>query len=276
MSEPSSSSSAKQFVTSTYDETGSVVTITLKKEPVNSMSLNLWKQLHEAVAAANASPKVRAILFQSGLTKNVFTAGLELKELYPPTTTQERHADFWQTLTKTLAMVYGSPKATIALINGACPAGGCGLSLCCDLRIITEDGSMGLNEVQIGLLVPEYWAKLMVKVIGNRNAERVLTPGLMCKVPELKALGMIDQVVPKREDLLPAAMKELQKNFLKLPPTGFRQQKEFFRQEFAKEWADNAKREGDVVWACINEKQTMKILGMVMQKLSGGKPVAKL
>ena len=54
-----------------------VVTITLAKEPVNSMSLEFWRELEQEVQAAHENPKVRAILFQSGLKKNVsffFTA----------------------------------------------------------------------------------------------------------------------------------------------------------------------------------------------------------
>mmetsp|Transcript_28093 Transcript_28093/g.71206 ORF Transcript_28093/g.71206 Transcript_28093/m.71206 type:complete len:229 (+) Transcript_28093:316-1002(+) len=175
-----------------------VVTITLAKEPVNSMSLEFWRELEQEVQAAHENPKVRAILFQSGLKKNVFTAGLDLKELVPGITTRERQRDFWATMTRTLALIYGTSKTTVALVNGACPAGGCGLSLCCDLRFITADGSMGLNEVQIGLPVPEYWIKLMVRVIGERNAEKILVPGIISKVPELVKMNMVDAVVEKK------------------------------------------------------------------------------
>lgn len=37
-----------------------------------------------------------------------------------------------------LARLYRSPLVTVAAIKGACPAGGCCLSLCCDLRVMTE------------------------------------------------------------------------------------------------------------------------------------------
>jgi hypothetical protein len=41
----------------------------------------------------------------------------------------------------------------VAAIRGACPAGGCCLSLCCDFRIMTEFGHIGLNEVALGIAV---------------------------------------------------------------------------------------------------------------------------
>jgi len=41
----------------------------------------------------------------------------------------------------------------VAAIRGACPAGGCCLSLCCDFRIMTDFGHIGLNEVALGISV---------------------------------------------------------------------------------------------------------------------------
>ena len=67
--------------------------------------------------------------------------------------------EFWSTLTKTLTSIYSSRLATVAAINGACPAGGCVLAMCCDWRVITWDGSMGLNEVALGIPVPRNWCE---------------------------------------------------------------------------------------------------------------------
>ncbi len=49
-----------------------------------------------------------------------------------------RYTDFWVTSNVFLARLYRSPLVTLAAIKGACPAGGCCLSLCCDMRIMTE------------------------------------------------------------------------------------------------------------------------------------------
>merc|ERR1712086_556354 len=136
-------------------------------------------------------------------------AGLDLKELYAPLTSEDKLKRFWITLTKTLIKVYRLPKVTVAAIAGACPAGGCGLSLCCDFRVITHDGSMGLNEVAIGIPVPKYWIDLMVTVIGQRAAERMLMTGALYSPPKLLEIGMVDEVVATREDLVPSAVRQL-------------------------------------------------------------------
>jgi len=85
-----------------------------------------------------------------------------------------RYRDFWVESNQFLARLYRSPLVTIAAIRGACPAGGCCLSLCCDLRIMADGpGHIGLNEVAIGISVPLYWARLMARVVGQASAERL-------------------------------------------------------------------------------------------------------
>ena len=53
-----------------------------------------------------------------------------------------RYTDFWVTSNVFLARLYRSPLVTLAAIKGACPAGGCCLSLCCDMRVMTEQVRM--------------------------------------------------------------------------------------------------------------------------------------
>merc|ERR1711865_1135258 len=61
---------------------GGYAVIYLAKEPVNSMDLELWKQIRAAFAECEADSTINGVIFASGLKKDVFTAGLDLKELY--------------------------------------------------------------------------------------------------------------------------------------------------------------------------------------------------
>ena len=127
---------------------------------------------------------VRGVIFASGLKRDVFTAGNDIKELYAPQTSRSRrvcslhsqlllpaatdgfprahlqpctaatptgegndvfwgnvmgrYREFWVTSNVFLARLHRTPLVTVAAIKGACPAGGCCLSMCCDLRIMTQ------------------------------------------------------------------------------------------------------------------------------------------
>lgn len=151
--------------------------VTLAKEPVNSLDLATWQQLEAALDQLEADPSVRAVVFSSGLQRDVFSAGNDLLELYAPRTSKARYSEFWITSNRFLARLHRSRLATVAAVRGACPAGGCIISLCCDHRVMTPQGSMGLNEVLLGIPVPKYWGLLMARVIGHRAAEGLLLPG---------------------------------------------------------------------------------------------------
>ena len=92
-------------------------------------------------------------------------------------TSQARHTEFWLTSNQFLARLLVSPLVTIAAVKGSCPAGGCALAMSCDLRVTTSDGRIGLNEVLIGLSVPEYFMRAMERLIGTRETERACLTG---------------------------------------------------------------------------------------------------
>lgn len=252
-------------------EAGNIAVLTIAKEPVNSMSLSLWKELLASLESVEADNEVRAIVFRSGLKKNVFTAGLDIKELYAPSTSEERLREFWMTLSTVLTKIYSSPKVTIAAINGACPAGGCALALCCDHRLITGNGSMGLNEVQLGIPVPKFWIELFASVVGKRQAERLLQLGeLPTGGPRLLELGLADATVESPEQLLPAALAEAAR-WLSSPDAGRIATKEELRGDLGRRWAAGKEEEATLVWKSVSDPRTVASLTKVLERLSGGK-----
>eukprot|EP00435_Cladocopium_sp_Y103_P010266 s1614_g2.t1 len=245
-----------------------IAVISFNKEPVNSMNLDFWKALKSTFEAAEADKTIRGVVFQSTLKKNIFTAGLDINELYAPSTSEERLKDFWTTLTQTLTSIYRSRLATVAAINGACPAGGCALAMCCDWRIITWEGSMGLNEVALGIPVPRNWCELMMKITGQHPAEDLLLSASMPQSTDLRQIGMVDDIVEKPEELLPMALERLKK-WLKFPPQGFSITKRHLRDEFAKRWVGGIKEEAEEVWRAVSDPRSVKALDVVIKRLHG-------
>lgn len=68
-----------------------VAIVTIAQEPVNTLSLDLWRGLTAVLDACEEDPKVRGIVLRSGLKKDVFTAGNDIKELYAPMSSAERY-----------------------------------------------------------------------------------------------------------------------------------------------------------------------------------------
>ncbi len=144
---------------------------------MNGMSLELWSDLLSAIDACERNRKTRGLIIASGLQKDIFTAGNDLKELYSKSTSEERYLKFWTAQTTCLTRLLTSRLATVAAIRGACPAGGCITALCCDYRIMSNDvpgATIGLNEVALGISVPRYWIQSVSHSASSRCAELAL------------------------------------------------------------------------------------------------------
>ncbi len=69
------------------------------------------------------SPSIRGLIIASGVEKDIFTAGNDLRQLYAPLTSKQAYRKFWLTQTQFLTRLYRSPLVTIAAIRGHAPAG---------------------------------------------------------------------------------------------------------------------------------------------------------
>ncbi|BFZ56661.1 hypothetical protein PYCC9005_003708 [Savitreella phatthalungensis] len=161
------------------DRGDGIAICTLDDGKVNIMTEELWVGLSTALKTAEAArPRIRAIVFRSGLKKPVFTAGNDITRLYAPNTNVDAYTVFWRAQNVFLAALAGSPLVSAAVLKGATPAGGCALSLCCDFRFASKDTTMGLNEARIGISVPGMWQIQMAHVLGSAHvAERLCSLG---------------------------------------------------------------------------------------------------
>lgn len=263
---------------------GSIAVVSLASEPVNIMGLRIWQELLSAFEGIEADASVRGVIFESGLKRNVFTAGLDINEFYAPASSREQLYTYWGTVSKTLIRIYNSPMLTTAAIKGQCPAGGCAIALCCDLRIGASDATMGLNEVALGMGgIPPFWAQLMTATIGQRQAERLCTTGAMPKSDELFRLGLLDVVVEKAEDLLGVALSNAQVVLKNPNDLGRGTAKQVLRGDFAKRWSEGLDFEVDFLWNSINHpqvvagvKKTLEMLSKPAKKKVEEKPTPKL
>ncbi|ORX84061.1 ClpP/crotonase [Basidiobolus meristosporus CBS 931.73] len=256
-----------QYVTADIKSDGYAV-ITIKREPVNSMNMDVWVQLLSALDELENNPKVRGVIFQSGISRPIFTAGNDLLELYAPKTSKERYTKFWKISNQFLARLYRSKLITISAIKGACPAGGCCLSMCCDYRVMSEDGYIGLNEVALGISVPNIWIKLMSSIIGQGKADKILQFAVLLDTKQAKEIGLIDEIVKEHDQVLPTA-EGIMKQLLKTPDAGRQVTKGFLRNEFADVWGNEERltKEAEGGFELLSLPRTVKALDGVFARL---------
>src|ERR1700735_4803181 len=167
-----------------------ITEIQLSRPPVNALSLDLLRALQGALADA-VRYGTRGIVLSG--TQGMFSAGVDV----PALLTRDRAGvrEYWLEFFVTCAALAHSPVPVVAAITGHSPAGGAVLSLFCDYRVMAQGPyKIGLNEVQVGLIVPDCIQLALRRVVGAYRAERLLVAGAMIDAEQALACGFVDEL----------------------------------------------------------------------------------
>ncbi|MEW9571025.1 enoyl-CoA hydratase/isomerase family protein [Rhodanobacter sp. Si-c] len=166
-----------------------IAEIRLARPPVNALNLELLQTLRSALDGAVAGGAGGIML--SG-APGMFSAGVDVPALLKLDRAGVRA--FWREFFDMGCALARSPVPLVAAITGHSPAGGAVLSLFCDYRVMAEGPyKIGLNEVQVGLVVPNCIQFALRRVVGAYRAERLLVAGAMVNAQEALACGFVDE-----------------------------------------------------------------------------------
>ena len=100
--------------------------------------------------------------------------------------------------TRAMQMLNELPCPTIALIQGACFGGGCGMICCCDVVFADPEATFGLTEVRVGV-APTPISTHMVHAMGLRHTRRYALTGERFGAAEALRIGLVHEVLPSAE-----------------------------------------------------------------------------
>ncbi|MBS0570212.1 MAG: enoyl-CoA hydratase/isomerase family protein [Proteobacteria bacterium] len=209
----------------------------LSRPPVNALNPELVRRVRKAVENADAQGARGIVLCgQPGM----FSAGLDVPELLQldrPTLIA-----FWQDFFGLCAALACSPIPVVAAIGGHSPAGGAVLSIFCDYRVMARSVDpekpfrIGLNEVQVGLSVPEVIQCALRRLVGTYRAERMMVVGQMLDPEQALQIGMVDELA-NVDGVVPRALEWL-RGLLALPPQAMATTRLLARSDLIELFAD--------------------------------------
>src|SRR5664279_408746 len=182
------------YATLTLSFDGPVATLTLNRpEKRNAISYQLIEELHRALHEVQSSQSNILILTGAGAA---FCSGMDLDNLREITrhTEEENLADSGR-MAHMFRTLYEFPKVTIAAVNGAALAGGCGLATLCDFTLASSDAKFGYTEVRIGF-VPAIVSAFLVRQVGEKQARDLLLTGRIFGAEEAARMGLVGEIVP--------------------------------------------------------------------------------
>jgi enoyl-CoA hydratase/carnithine racemase len=172
---------------------GPVSTLRLQNPPLNLVTLDLTRQLDDALAEIEDDPDVRAVVV-TGTGDRAFCAGSDVKEFE---SLQGRVGEGKLLFEKAVYMRLARlPVPTIAAIQADALGGGLELALCCDLRVADERAKLGLPEVRLGVMPGSGGTQLLPRVVGLAKAKELILTGEIVDAAEAERIALVNRVAP--------------------------------------------------------------------------------
>lgn len=184
-----------------------VVTVTMDLiGPVNAMTGEYREEMGRTVGRLEKEEGLRGVIIVSA--KSTFFAGGDLRSLQ--TAAPGGEAEFMailEAMKQQFRRLEKLPVPVVAAINGAALGGGYEIALACNRRIVLDHVSaiVGLPEVTLGLMPGGGGIVRLVNLLGLEKALPFLLEGTRAKPAEALKAGLVDEIVDRPEDLIPAA-----------------------------------------------------------------------
>ena len=190
------------YKTLRLSQDASIATITLSRpEKRNAISYELIEELLAVLDEIAHSSALVLILTGEG---KAFCSGMDLENLKALSgRSSEQNLKDSETMAQLFRTLYDFPRPTIAAVNGAAIAGGCGLATLCDFTLAVPEAKFGYSEVRIGF-VPAIVSTFLLRQIGEKRARDLLLTGRIIEADEAHRIGLINEIV-SAEDLIARA-----------------------------------------------------------------------
>jgi enoyl-CoA hydratase/carnithine racemase len=170
-----------------------------RAEKKNAFTQQMWRTLaqhcenFQAAWLAKADHAPRAVILQG--VPGAFCAGADIQELHAalqdPLAMASNHA---AVLSAGLALT-NLPMPTMAVIDGPCFGGGFALAAACDFRIGSTRCSFAITPARLGLLYGLEDTRLVVRLIGDAKARRMLMRSERIGAAKAFDWGILDTLV---------------------------------------------------------------------------------
>ena len=157
----------------------------------NAITGEMWRAIPPLMAQA---ADARAIVLRAA-EPGAFSAGADIAEFAAGARDPEWRSVNQAAIRAAMAAVRDGPIPTLALVEGDCVGGGCGLALACDLRVAGPAARFGITPAKLGLVYSLENTKLLVDLVGPSHAKRILYTGTLMDAGEAARIGLVTLLV---------------------------------------------------------------------------------
>ncbi len=174
------------------EEKNQAVILTMNRpEVMNSLNFELLYAIRDEIDALQYRNDIRTVII-TGAGNKSFCAGADLKEraTLPPDEVKK----FIITIRNLLTSIQNLPMPVISAVNGIALGGGTEVALASDIRIASENASMGLTEARLAIIPGGGGTQRLPRIIGVAKAKELIFTGRRVNADEALEIGLVNKV----------------------------------------------------------------------------------
>ncbi|MGI9424929.1 MAG: enoyl-CoA hydratase/isomerase family protein [Hyphomicrobiaceae bacterium] len=175
-----------------------VALVTMDAPPVNAQNAQFNIEMAFAMDTISDRDDIRSVVLTGA--GNVFSAGADIRARGNMADVGEK----WQHNRRARESYHAIRECTkpiVGALNGPALGAGLAVAASCDILIAAEEASLGLPEIDVGLLGGGRHAQ---RLFGHSTLRRMMLTGYRVPGPELYRLGIVEACLP-RDQVLGAA-----------------------------------------------------------------------
>lgn len=220
-----------------------------RQERMNSMSSDMFLEIDRLLNDVDVD-EVACVVFE-GAGGRAFSSGADITGF-----TADDPADIMD-VDEMFQTVYDFPRPTVAKIDGFCLGAGIELALACDIRVATEDSTIGTPETNLGVIPGGGATQRLVRLIGEARTKEMVFRGMQFDAAQAEEWGIVNHSVS--DDELEDVVGEIVEDLVSGPPIALKAAKRVI----------NDGPEASLEAALAMEKQAFAVLSTTDDMLEG-------
>ena len=235
-----------------------------RPERLNAFAGDMRDRLDQALQELDGTAAVRCVAI-TGVGRAFSTGGdVQVMAQLAETQDEDRFEELVRTGIRVVKRIDQMRKPVIAAVNGAAAGAGACLALACDLRIASQNATIGLTFVRVGLHPDWGGAYFLPRVIGSALAAELVMTGGMINAKRAERLGLFNRVVPADE--LESAVRGLAGQIAGGPPDVIADAKRTLRRSLAADLDEILEMEADAQLRAFRSPDFNEGIGAFLEK----------
>jgi len=174
------------------EEKNNICILTLNRPQVmNAFNFDLLIALKKEIDEIRFRRDIRVVII-TGAGEKAFCAGADLKER--ATMPEDKVKEFIYTIRNLFTDIENLNKPVIAGVNGVALGGGTELALACDIRIASENATLGLTETRLAIIPGAGGTQRLPRIVGRAKAKELIFTGRRINAKEALDIGLVNKV----------------------------------------------------------------------------------